>query len=340
MLKLKLPDNEIDRLKALNSYRVLDTVPEQTYDDIVFLASQICEVPMASVTLVDSRRQWFKAKIGIDFSETERELSFCSHAILSPDETTIISDTLKDDRFYDHPMVVSEPNIRFYAGAPLVTPEGYAVGTLCALDSKPKQLTLLQKNALAVLSRQIVAQLELRLKIAQLEEMERRLRHLTVRDDLTNLYNRRGFFANAEQLIKLARRTKSPISLIFIDVDGLKQVNDTYGHDFGSEMIVETANILRETFRDSDVVARLGGDEFAVFLVNSSQNYIEKVIDRLNTRMQNFNKSAVKPYKLSCSIGHAGTSDLKNLEIKDLLEKADHAMYVEKRRKKAAIVRS
>lgn len=337
MIKPEIPANETQRLAALDQYQILDTLPEQVYDDIAFLATQICEVPIALISLVDSNRQWFKAKVGIDTDEMQREVALCSHAIVSPEELMIVKDTHRDERFFDNPLVTGAPNIRFYAGAPLITPEGHAVGTLCTIDSKPRKLTPLQKNALAVLSRQIIAQLELRLKIAELEEMEARLRNLSVRDDLTNLYNRRGFFANSRQLVKLARRTDSPISVIYIDVDGLKQVNDEHGHERGSEMILDAANILKENFRDSDVVARLGGDEFAIFLINSSRNYVERAVERLHLKVENFNKNHEKPYKLSLSIGYASNYRIGDTEISELLEKADQAMYREKRKKKDAV---
>jgi len=156
-----VPVNEARRLKVLWQYEVLDTVPEEVFDDLVELAGAICETPIALISLVDESRQWFKAKVGLSANETSRDTSFCAHAILQPD-LFIVPDATKDDRFKDNPLVVMDPKIRFYAGAPLVTPDGHALGTLCILDKVPRELTPAQAKALRVLARLAVTQLELR----------------------------------------------------------------------------------------------------------------------------------------------------------------------------------
>lgn len=159
--------NESERLKALRQYRILDTKPEQAFDDLALIASHICGTPIATVTLVDEHRQWFKARVGIDVQETERSISFCSHAIEQQGVFTVPDATL-DPRFRDNPLVKGDPHIRFYAGAPLVSREGYALGTLCVVDFVPRQLTPQQNNALAALERQVAAQLELRRNLDEL----------------------------------------------------------------------------------------------------------------------------------------------------------------------------
>jgi len=155
------PKNESKRLAVLWQYEVLDTVPEEMFDDLTELAASICGAPIALVSLVDEDRQWFKATQGISQRETTRDISFCAHAICQSD-LFVVPDTLKDLRFRDNPLVTHRPKIRFYAGSPLITADGYALGTLCVLDKKPRKLTLFQKRALQLLARVVVTQLELR----------------------------------------------------------------------------------------------------------------------------------------------------------------------------------
>ena len=164
-----MPGDETARLAALERYRILDTEPEQAFDDLTLLASQICGTPMALITLVDADRQWFKSRVGISVPETSRSIAFCAHAIQQRGVFTI-PDALGDERFRDNPMVTGEPRIRFYAGAPLVTPDGHALGTLCVVDRVPRTLTPEQIDALTALKRQAEAQLELRAKVMQLTE--------------------------------------------------------------------------------------------------------------------------------------------------------------------------
>jgi len=155
------PRNEKQRLKVLWQYDVLDTVPEEIFDDLTDLAAHICETPIALISLIDEDRQWFKSKIGVTISETSRDISFCAHAILNND-LLIITDATQDERFKKNPFVTSDPKIRFYAGAPLITPDGHALGTLCVMDNVPRTLRSEQQQALRVLARHVVTQLELR----------------------------------------------------------------------------------------------------------------------------------------------------------------------------------
>lgn len=161
-MKAPLFAKESDRLKALAEYHILDSAPEEAFDDLAKLASQICGVPMALVTLIDKDRQWFKANIGLGGTETPREQAFCAHAILEPENLLIVPDATRDKRFADNPSVLGDPNIRFYAGAPLLTPHGLPLGTLCVVDSQPRQLTPTQLYSLRILSRQVSYLLELR----------------------------------------------------------------------------------------------------------------------------------------------------------------------------------
>jgi GAF domain-containing protein len=161
--------NDAARLAALQKYAILDTEPEQAFDDLVLLASFICNTPMAMISLVDEDRQWFKSKVGVSVSETPREVAFCATAIRQPD-VFVIPDTLNDERFRNNPLVTSEPNIRFYAGAPLVNEEGFALGTICVVDRTPREFGSGQRAALRALSRLVLAQLEFRRNLILLKE--------------------------------------------------------------------------------------------------------------------------------------------------------------------------
>lgn len=161
-MQAPIPDDEIQRLHSLRQYNILDTMAQAEFDDIVHLASQICKTPIALISFVDQNRQWFKARKGLDAQQTARELSFCAHAILKPDELLIVTDTFADQRFRDNDLVTGEPHIRFYAGAPLVMSDGMPLGTLCVIDRVPRKLTKNQRFALDALRRSVVNTLELR----------------------------------------------------------------------------------------------------------------------------------------------------------------------------------
>jgi len=161
--------SETERLAALHRYRILDTRPEQAFDDLTLLASYICETPIALITMVDADRQWFKSTVGISATETSRSISFCSHAIQQTG-IYIVTDAAHHEKFRENPFVTGDPNIRFYAGAPLITPDGQALGTLCVIDRVPRTLTPSQLDALEALRRQVQAQLELRVNLLELEK--------------------------------------------------------------------------------------------------------------------------------------------------------------------------
>lgn len=187
MLPAPISDNEPERLAALQQYQILDTKPESELDDLVTLAAQIFNTPMALISLIDANRQWFLSKVGVTATETPRDISFCGHAIVQPD-VFVIQDAQADDRFATNPLVTGDPYIRFYAGAPLVTPEGHALGTLCILDRRPRELSRDQRNALRILGRQVAVRMQLRLLLGEREQTIARLQELELlRDNLTDM---------------------------------------------------------------------------------------------------------------------------------------------------------
>ncbi|MEP6924482.1 MAG: diguanylate cyclase [Pyrinomonadaceae bacterium] len=588
-MQLNLPKNEQARLDALHSYQILDTLPEQAYDDITQLAAQICQTPIALVTFVDKNRQWFKSKTGFEVEETGRDVSFCSYAILEPDKIFTITNAESDERFADNPLVRSAPHIRFYAGAPLVVSSGEAVGSLCVIDREPRTLSQEQQNALSVLARQVVSQLELRRQlldrdveiarhrqietilrnseqrtysflshipnvafmkdaegryvflnqkmerlfnlrsdqivgktdfdwlprdtaqmatendravleknekvevietfatpngestqwlllkfpftdsmgkrfvggvsinvnerleiellllnseermrllfenspsfvsthdlegkilsinpaaaealhyhpdeligtnfgeildpsahhlfadylkrvgqykmdegvftvltktgekriwkyhnvvhkplgdtsyvighaqdVTELQQIQERLRDLSIIDELTGLYNLRGFQVLAEQTLKFAIRSHENCVLLYADLDNLKQVNDSLGDDTGSQMIVETANLLKKVFRDSDIIARVGGNEFTVLLIGSSPLKEDQIKKRLQKHITTFNAKRLHPFELLLSVGLLRFEPDKS-SLEDAMQQANHKMYQDKKIRK------
>ena len=173
------PETETQRLAELREFNILDTVSEATYDAITFLAAQICDVPIALISIIDEERQWFKSRVGLEVTETHRDFAFCAHAIHNPDQLMVVPDALTDVRFSENPLVTGDPNIRFYAGSPLLTASGQALGTLCVIDREPRELTEAQELALGALSTQVMALLELRRTVTKLEEKQGELEQAT-----------------------------------------------------------------------------------------------------------------------------------------------------------------
>jgi two-component system sensor histidine kinase/response regulator len=194
-MTMLVPDNEADRLEALRCLLILDTPPEESFDELTALASYICQVPIAIISLIDEKRQWFKSKIGVSLCATDREVSFCAQTILQRD-LFVVADALSDERFADNPLVTSAPGIRFYAGAPLVTPEGHALGALCVIDRQPRELSAEQGTALRTLSHVVVTQLRLRRDLLERQRAEAELRQVTARVELAVRGSRIGIWAN------------------------------------------------------------------------------------------------------------------------------------------------
>src|SRR5215472_14829716 len=250
--------NEKARLQALRRYKILDTDPENAFDDLTILASHICQTPVALISLIDSDRQWFKSRVGIRVSETPREVSFCAVAIQQTD-LFIVPDATKDPRFSSNPLVVSDPKIRFYAGAPFTTSDGHPLGTLCVVDTVPRQLTLSQENALLALSRQVQAQFELRKNLIELHtalderdraEAERDRTIVELRHSLEHVQRLSGLLP-ACSACKLDVTISADPKAISDVIDGVMQIAREMKCVEGNEFQVELA--LREALANAIV---------------------------------------------------------------------------------------
>ena len=328
------PGDEAERLRALLGYGILDTPREADYDDLVVLASTICGAPTSLITLIDDDRQWFKAHItpvGDAFPrESPREISFCAHAILRPDELTVVDDLVEDERFADNPLVAGGAGVRFYAAAPLVA-QGHAVGTICVADTEPRHgLTDEQQRALKALGRQVVAQLELRRSLALVTDLADRHRTLSESDPLTGLYNRRFFE------MELRRRLDHGGSgaLLIIDLDGFKRINDESGHGAGDRLLTAVARRIDACMRAEDFVARIGGDEFAVVLGRMSAEGVAAVADKLRTAIAApVAEGHASILAITASIGSAMFQ--RGGDPGSLIQRADRDMYGHKRRNRS-----
>jgi diguanylate cyclase (GGDEF)-like protein len=315
----KLADEE-RRLGALHALNLLDTEPEERFDRITRLAQRVFGTSMSAFTLVDSDRQWFKSKVGMESEEDPLETGFCPHAILAP-ETMVILDAREDERFQDNPLVEVDPGIRFYAGHPVSGPGGEVLGTLCLIDDKPRAAGDFDAEALAEFAAMVEAE------VASLS--------LAIGDELTGLANRRGFEMLGERLAGAARRLGLPLSIIYADLDNMKPINDTYGHEAGDQALIEVADVLHATLRASDLVARLGGDEFCALLVGNAAEAAPGLIARVEGKLAERNAAAKRPWTLSMSLGLAESPPGQETRLWDLVAAADAQMFEAKRRKKA-----
>jgi len=309
--------DEPGRLAALRRLNVLDSPPEQPFDDVVNLVRAVLGVPMAAVSLIDADRQWLKARAGITASETPRDISFCTHTIRER-MPLVISDALIDARTANSPLVLGDPNIRSYAGIPLATPDGYQIGALCAIDVKPRNYSESELAILANLARIVMNELELR-QIAQ-------------RDQLTGALSRRGFIAQAEAEISRFRRRGRASSLVMVDIDHFKSVNDTYGHPAGDRVLRELAGLMTMVKRPTDHLGRLGGEEFAILLAETDGQDALSVCERLRHTIAStpIELGAGQFLNVSASFGIA-LLEVQHSTAEDWIAAADGPLYEAKR---------
>lgn len=315
MFDTKLGDEE-GRVRALERLDILDTREETAFELVATLVRQTLNVPMSGVSLIDRRRHWFKARRGIDTQEFPRELSFCSRTI-DQSGALLIPDARVDPLYADHPFVAGEPNVVSYAGFPLTTPDGYNIGSLCAIGTAPRTFTLEEVEILSNFAKILMDSIE--------------LRQTASADALTGAMTRRAWVAEAKAELRRAARYDHPVSLAMMDIDKFKSVNDTWGHPAGDIVIAGLSNMTMDLIRDSDLFGRLGGEEFALLMPETSDAQATALAERIRSAFETQSFDIKKGDRISCTvsigIAHARTRDDT---IEQMLERVDQALYLAK----------
>ncbi|ODN66939.1 EAL domain-containing protein [Methylophaga muralis] len=307
---------EQQRIRALESLQIMDTLAEQRFDRITRLAKRMFDVPISLITLLDSKRQWFKSKVGVDIYETPREIAFCNYTI-EQESSFIVNDAISDPRFSDNPLVIKAPFIRFYAGYPIRAPSGERLGTVCVIDQKPRYMSERDCRLLR--------------ELALMVEEEIATNQLLCEDHLTGLLNRRGFEFRANHVLHLCQTQDYEASLVYFDLDNFNQINDNLGHHAGDNALLQFSSLLNTTFRDSDLIGRIGADEFVVLMVNQKDTDQTTILQRLSNKVDIYNASTHADIHLHYSFGITTTKSLSDYDLQQLYTLADEAMYRNKR---------
>lgn len=328
MLSPEMPCDEVLRQQILDDHELLDTPADPYLDTLVRVVREVFAVKTVLVSLIDHDRQWFKARIGLEADQTPRTISFCGHAILGT-LPLIVEDTHNDPRFHDNPLVVNNPHIRFYAGQPLFSKEGVALGTLCLIDPAPHKLTDKQQSLFSDMATLVEGYLKLRNdseQTAQLRAALSREQRKAMLDPLTQLWNRAGLDHFLPRHQQQADELGLQLGVLFCDLDYFKKINDSHGHAAGDKVLWETARRISAAVRPQDVVTRSGGEEFVVVLQVHDQHELLQVAERIRSAMSN------KPLdiddlhiNLTISIGAAlrGAGEPPS----NTMKRADRALY-------------
>lgn len=329
------PANEAARLDYLLRLKVLDTPLEARFERITRIVCQSLNVPISAVSMVDEDRQWFKSIQGLDVSETPRNVAFCAHAI-HQDDMLVVPNTLEDSRFVQNPLVTSDPKIRFYAGAPLIMGDNIRIGTLCAIDKKPRQFEVDQLMVLRDLADMVQSELTNIVLSVSHQSLIDELKEAEIAamvDGLTRLWNRVGGEKLLTREWESAKRNGAPLSVAMLDIDYFKQINDTYGHDIGDEVLKHVSQTLLSSLRPYDVAVRWGGEEFLIILPGCGERELYQVLDRV---IEKFHcspcPSEVGPIAVAVSIGGHTTNPKKEMNVNMSLKFADRALYEAKGR--------
>lgn len=335
MLDAPIPENEQQRLESLRRMQILSTPNEEAFDRIVRLTKRLFGVPIALISLVDEHRQWFKSCSGLGLRQTERRLSFCGHAILH-EELFVVPDARRDERFHDNPLVTGAPGITFYAGRPIKNWEGFLIGTLCVIDTQPRQLTDEDRQSLEDLGAWVEMTLAHRqLGEAQVEIFAKldEIRRQSMLDPLLNIWNRAAGKALLTSEVARAARTQGELAVMMIDLDYFKQINDEYGHLHGDHALIEFSQRITSSLRAYDSISRFGGDEFCVILPDTGQAQAAKKAEEILAKIRSTPvQSDGLIFPLSASIGVAAACfRAGEASPRELVGRADEALLRAKR---------
>jgi diguanylate cyclase (GGDEF)-like protein len=327
MVAPNVPVNEAERLLALHRLNLLGTPAEERFDRITRIAARLLDVPIALVSLISAKEQWFKSSQGLPAAATGRDISFCGHAVFN-EKTLVVEDALADARFADNPLVLGDPNIRFYAGEP-VRWAGQFVGTLCVIDSKPRAFSGADQQLLKDLAALVEAEFERgelsEAQAALVAEHDELSRRASI-DGLTRMWNRGAILELLNKEIARAARGAA-LTVAAIDVDHFKAVNDTYGHPAGDHVLAEVASRLRGAIRESDSVGRWGGEEFLAVLgdcgADSADATVARILRGVSEEPIVFSAGLVP---VTVSVGYASYGPMFQ-DAGSLLAAADGALY-------------
>lgn len=324
-LSCPIPANEAKRLEAVRSYEILDTSPEVDFDALTRLAAHTFGTPAAVIGLMDADRLWFKSRLGLDVPQLDRQIAFCAHAIMRHDELLVVDDLQKDPRFENNPLVTQPPHLRFYAGAPLIDRNGFALGTIAVADTKARTLSETKHVLLWDMATLVISVLENRHRANQLS-------YLAMTDYLTGLANRVQFERTLNSEMAHSRRTGEIFTVFLMDLNDFKAVNDTFGHAAGDEVLCEATIRMTKQIRTEDLLARFGGDEFALFIRQSEADTVDSLARRIVDAVSApITLSTGEKVSVGISVGIAKFTESID-SIYTLLAQADQALYIAKRR--------
>lgn len=321
------PPGDHARLAALHRYDILDTPACEDFSFITELAARVCDTPYAFVSLVDADRVWIKACTGMQVGELPRGDSYCALAVHGA-ASTEIADLTEDDRTSGMKLTVEAPHMRMYSSVPLTSSDGYAIGTLCVMDTKPGGLDDEQRSILVRLARQVMALIELRASERNLGETVRELELLATTDELTGLHNRRSLLQRLRFETARAKRFRAPLSVVMIDLDHFKRVNDEHGHAVGDRVLADVGDLLRESVRVIDIAGRYGGEELCVLLPNTPIDGALKFAETLRVKIAaQQHHAGARALSVTASLGVGSFDHLTIADAESLLRQADDALY-------------